>query len=480
MAEEKTYLELSQAGGGSHKFYEVIVNGADVTIRYGRIGDDGQSKTKTYASAEAAQKDAAKKIRSKTKKGYAEAVMGVRKKRAVTSRTAMFQSQGAAPKPKKNNKSPLLWKFHTKASALGIFIDSERCWIGNQNGEIFALDNNQQVVARFKLPDGVKAIVADDDFLYAGCDDGSVYDLNGKVPWAAYEISEDIDIYWIDIKDGILAISDADGQVVIVNHEDESQWAKKSRGDKGWMVRCDEIGVYHGHSRGVTMYDWEDGSEIWSQPTDGWVGFGWQEESIVFASTANGKVHRFSKQGGDEIVYKCDAFLCSCAAAEDGKYVFAGDTYGYLYCFNEAGERLWKLNSGCGVAQSMQYVDGRLYIVTNQGYLGCVDVSDEAIENARAGKVPKASNISAPAVAAPAASAAVETTSDASGGVVVACYKDGSKLRVRVVSEGYNPDWNCQFPKNLREEGARFVVDEIRESSGGYYRAYGDIRKLTD
>ena len=28
---------------------------------------------------------------------------------------------------------------------------------------------------------------------------------------------------------------------MIVNHEDESRWSKKSAGDKGWMVRCDEI-----------------------------------------------------------------------------------------------------------------------------------------------------------------------------------------------------------------------------------------------
>ena len=66
-------------------------------------------------------------------------------------------------------------------------------------------------------------------------------------------------------------------------------------------------------------------------------------------------------------------------------------------------------------------------------------------------------------------------------GVVVECYKDGGKLRMRVISEGYHNDWNVQFPKNLREEGARFVVEEVRESSrGGFYRARGEIRKLEE
>lgn len=36
---ERTYLELSE--DASHKFYEVAVEGTRLTIRYGRIGDNG-------------------------------------------------------------------------------------------------------------------------------------------------------------------------------------------------------------------------------------------------------------------------------------------------------------------------------------------------------------------------------------------------------------------------------------------------------
>jgi hypothetical protein len=61
---------------------------------------------------------------------------------------------------------------------------------------------------------------------------------------------------------------------------------------------------------------------------------------------------------------------------------------------------------------------------------------------------------------------------------VLECFKDGGKLRVRVISPGYNQNWRCQFPKGIREVGARYVVDEIREARGGFYRAYGNIKKL--
>jgi len=69
MSEERTYLELSEAEG-SHKFYEAVVQGKELTIRFGRIGDAGQTSTKTFASPEAARAEAQKKIAEKTRKGY--------------------------------------------------------------------------------------------------------------------------------------------------------------------------------------------------------------------------------------------------------------------------------------------------------------------------------------------------------------------------------------------------------------------------
>lgn len=475
MGEERFYLELSEDGGVSHKFYEVIVSDKTLSIRFGRIGDKGQTQVKDFPSHDKALAEANKKLAEKRKKGYAEAVMGERKKRSVTRREIV--SQAAA---KNVTRAPVIWKFQPAASrAFGIFIDEARCWMGNEAGMIYSLDHDGKVLDQFKLPDGVKCIVADDDWLYAGCDDGKVYDLTGKAPRVAYEIADNIDIFWLDIKDGVLGVSDAAGNVGVFNHEDESQWMKKSSGNAGWMVRCDELGVYHGHADGVTMYDWEDGSKLWHCKTDGSVLFGWQEESTVFAATGNKKVQRFTKRGADPKSYVCDAAVFSCAAAEDGKYVFAGDNCSSVYCFAEDGERLWKLNTGCGSAYSMQFYKGRLYIVTTDGSFAAVDASEAAITAAKAGTVPEAKAIKAPKAAATEVTTTVETTREAGSGVIVECYKDGSKLRIRPVSGDYHKDWNVQFPKDLREPGAKYVVDELRESgSGGFYRAHGTIKKL--
>jgi len=57
----------STSGG---KFWEVEVSGTDVTTRYGRVGSDGATNTKSFASEEKAEKEAAKLIRQKKSKGY--------------------------------------------------------------------------------------------------------------------------------------------------------------------------------------------------------------------------------------------------------------------------------------------------------------------------------------------------------------------------------------------------------------------------
>lgn len=61
-------------GGNSAKFWEVTSNGCDVTVRFGRIGTDGQTQTKKLDDEAAARRHVDKLIAAKTKKGYVEAV----------------------------------------------------------------------------------------------------------------------------------------------------------------------------------------------------------------------------------------------------------------------------------------------------------------------------------------------------------------------------------------------------------------------
>ncbi|MFN6473892.1 MAG: vWA domain-containing protein [Nostoc sp. SerVER01] len=79
----------------------------------------------------------------------------------------------------------------------------------------------------------------------------------------------------------------------------------------------------------------------------------------------------------------------------------------------------------------------------------------------------------------PASAADLPTTDTVKDGVLVQCVKDGSKLRARVVSDGYEPNWNMRFPRSVREEGMLYVVDEIKTAPDGKsYIACGEIKRF--
>lgn len=469
----KTYLELSEDSGSAHKFYEVSVEGTTLNIRYGRIGTDGSTSSKTFGSEDAATKEATKKIAAKAKKGYAPAVMGERKKRAITRREITSSRSSA-------KDAPVLWKFKTNRGAFGIYVNDHECWMGNEGGQIFSLDHSGQVNVQYQLPDGVKCLITDDDWMYVGCDDGNVYDLTGKLPRQAYEINANVDIYWLDIRDGLLGVSDRSGYVYAINYEDEEQWSQKSQGDSGWMIRVDEHNkLYHGHSKGVTCYNGKNGKAVWNKPTNGAVLFGWKTTDYAVAGTSNKDIVAFDNDGNVKLTMKADAAVFSCAASDDAQYFFAGDNQSSVYCFGANGRRLWKLATTCGSAYSMQYHNNKVYIVTTDGSMACIDASEAAIEAAEAGQVPDVIDIKAPKPSEVVATDHLETATATNTGVKLRCIKENGKLRVRVLSDGYHDDWNVQFPKNLRVEGATYLVDDIREAGrSGFYRTFGNIYKI--
>ncbi|MFK8004316.1 MAG: WGR and DUF4132 domain-containing protein [Polyangiales bacterium] len=82
-------FELSD--GKSNKFWSVKRKGAVVTVSYGRIGTDGQTKDKAHADGDAAETAMEKLVASKTKKGYVE--VG-----AEAANKSVSKAKKAAPK----------------------------------------------------------------------------------------------------------------------------------------------------------------------------------------------------------------------------------------------------------------------------------------------------------------------------------------------------------------------------------------------
>lgn len=58
--------------GGSNKFWEYKVSGRDVTVRWGKIGSEGQTQLKTYGDSFDALDAVRKLVDQKLAKGYKE------------------------------------------------------------------------------------------------------------------------------------------------------------------------------------------------------------------------------------------------------------------------------------------------------------------------------------------------------------------------------------------------------------------------
>lgn len=85
----------------------------------------------------------------------------------------------------------------------------------------------------------------------------------------------------------------------------------------------------------------------------------------------------------------------------------------------------------------------------------------------------------AKAATGPANAADLPTTDAVGSGVLVQCVKDGSKLRARVVSDGYDPGFNMRFPRSVREDGMLYVVDEVQAGPDGKsYIACGTVKRF--
>jgi hypothetical protein len=403
-------------------------------------------------------------------------------KKAAVKKAAVKKAAVKKAAKRAARRGPLLakvtWKLETSNDAFGIFVNAEQAWMSNDSGDVHVCNLRGEVQRSLKVPSSSRCIIADEHWIYAGTQEGLVYDLTGDVARAVYQVAPGSDILWMDIYQGNLCVADDAGGISVYDPGEVQLWTFRDTDESSmWMVRADGAGVYAGGSKSVRAFDW-GGASRWKVKHRG-VLFGVQTADAVYA--AGDGVTGFTKTG--EKLVHCDGRgFPSCAVSPDGSRIFGGDWNEQVHCYDEKGELQWTLATGCGSALSMQFRDGVLYIVTDEGTLAALDVSPAAIAEAQAGAVTQVSGAKAPNLSAAAADTThLESTRTVGDGVLLECVKDGSKLRVRVLSEGYKRDWFVQFPRDIRKAGAKYVVDKVLEATqGGFYRVLGNIRSLEE
>ena len=389
---------------------------------------------------------------------------------------------------------PVTWWVATGAQTVGLCVD-EHVWTGNVLGEVLCLDRATGTSVReMKVPAECVAVSSDERWKYAGCADGNVYDLTGDVPRAVYRLEgERVD--WLEVFQGTLCVSDHAGTVTVIDVDGNVRWQHRDpEAREAWVLRADEDGLYHGSYVGLRKYDWS-GERLWHKNV-GDVRYGCIEGDTIAVTSGfytrssqtelllidreTGKTRwkkspsmdvrsGFQSNGGEAVGVGRNA------AGELRYYVSVG---AWVFCYDGDGLLRWQAPTRCQSLCNLQ-VDGELlYFASNNGTIGCADVSERGLQLVQSGAdvLPKARR----QARVKDRDAQVERVrSNPHGGVVVECVRQGDALRMRVASKGYNREWFCQFPHDLREEGARYVVDEVREAKqGGFYRVLGTIRRL--
>lgn len=75
---------------------------------------------------------------------------------------------------------------------------------------------------------------------------------------------------------------------------------------------------------------------------------------------------------------------------------------------------------------------------------------------------------------------AMTVVNEVGAGVELQCFRQGGKLRIKALSDSYDAHKNVQFPRAIRAEGARYVVEGLELSKdGSFYRVQGKIVRLT-
>ncbi|MFT3766993.1 MAG: VWA domain-containing protein [Minicystis sp.] len=121
--------------------------------------------------------------------------------------------------------------------------------------------------------------------------------------------------------------------------------------------------------------------------------------------------------------------------------------------------------------------DGSFYRV--EGAIRRLLLPGETVKAKSASSSASASSAAAKPAKTPATAADLPTTTEVGTGVVIQCVPEGKKLRARVVSDGYDPNWNIRFPRSIRELGVLYVADQVQVvAGGGQYAAVGEIKRL--
>ena len=166
--------------------------------------------------------------------------------------------------------------FEMGTRCFGLCLDEARnmLYVGSESGMVEVLNaTTKQHVRSLKLSHGVRCIVADESFVFVGCNNGAVYDISADRPRLVAEVEGFEEVLSIGMNGGKIVAADASGHIALLNCEGEVVWrraAAQEDGKDGWVALVDQTGVYHGSSKGLAKFELaRPGKKVWARDTAG-------------------------------------------------------------------------------------------------------------------------------------------------------------------------------------------------------------------
>lgn len=184
MSQESYTLEYHNDAKNSHKFYEVEIDGREVSLAWGRVNTTGQQQFKTFASGFEAREFAHKKLTSKLREGYVEVrhdngtavTAQIAPKPTIVVPPPTFGAQLAEPIEMDQIGDFIIdddWVIEQKLDGHRLLLKGTGHGVEpfNRNGQPYAGKTLPPQLAGMKLPDGLIL-------------DGELLDLNTLEYWA--------------------------------------------------------------------------------------------------------------------------------------------------------------------------------------------------------------------------------------------------------------------------------------------------------
>ena len=134
---------------------------------------------------------------------------------------------------------PIVWKHETKTQVVGLAVNDDDVYAGNDKGELVVLSRAAGLLRRtFKVPRAVRCIAVGADGAFAGCNDGSIYDISGDKARARRRVAPEMGIDWIEAHRGRLYVSDHEGGLTAFDVEGNVLWERRRSEERRVGKEC--------------------------------------------------------------------------------------------------------------------------------------------------------------------------------------------------------------------------------------------------